>query len=362
MPSSYIFADIDLTCDPNMEQKILHIMHLDKFISPFIDFMEKNFDGIDNHTFTIVGVDCRYPVRSRSNTFFFPELGKVSVELKLVMEMHKAEKIILHGLFNPKLLRLLAIQPWLLEKCYWVIWGGDLYDYKSQDRSLRRYKLDFLFGRIIRRVGHFVTYIEGDFELAKKWGATGQHHECLMYPSNLYKEYTCAPKSGTELNVLVGNSATSTNNHMEIFEKISASKNKDVMIYCPLSYGEQHYAEVVARKGYELFGSRFVPLMDFMPFENYLELLGKIDIAVFAHRRQQAMGNTITLLGLGKKVFMRNDVTPWQVFKRLGVGVFDLDQFDLNPLDDIEAKHNRKIIAEYFSEKKLIEQYASIFG
>jgi len=34
-----------------------------------------------------------------------------------------------------------------------------------------------------------------------------------------------------------------------------------------------------------------------MPLDEYLNLLAKIDIAIFNHKRKQAMGNITTLLG-----------------------------------------------------------------
>lgn len=51
-----------------------------------------------------------------------------------------------------------------------------------------------------------------------------------------------------------------------------------------------------------------------MPFEEYLGLLAKIDIAILNHKRQQAMGNITTLLGLGKKYILgdRDDITSWK--------------------------------------------------
>ena len=45
------------------------------------------------------------------------------------------------------------------------------------------------------------------------------------------------------------------------------------------------------------FWRKFKPLVDFMPFDEYLNLLAKVDIAIFNHKRQQAMGNTTILLG-----------------------------------------------------------------
>jgi hypothetical protein len=99
-----------------------------------------------------------------------------------------------------------------------------------------------------------------------------------------------------------------------------------------------------------------------MPFNKYLELLGQIDIAVFAHKRQQGMGNTISLLGLGKKVYMRNDITPWAMFEELGVKVFSVDELVLEPIDAIIKINNIKKIRETFSDRKLIAQYSKIFG
>nr|MDA3878207.1 TDP-N-acetylfucosamine:lipid II N-acetylfucosaminyltransferase [Halothiobacillus sp.] len=121
------------------------------------------------------------------------------------------------------------------------------------------------------------------------------------------------------------------------------------------------YAKVIATRGKEMFGNKFTPLLEFMPFENYLELLGQIDIAVFAHKRQQAMGNTITLLGLGKKVYMHSDVTPWAMFNELGVKVFDICKFDLMPLNDDVREKNQKRIKSHFSEITLAQQLQYIF-
>ena len=92
----------------------------------------------------------------------------------------------------------------------------------------------------------------------------------------------------------------------------------------------------------------------------YLELLGQIDIAIFAHKRQQAMGNAITLLGLGKKVYMRDDVTSWQLFKNIGVKVFELNKLDLMPLDKCTIDDNQSKIRNYFSLEKLKDQLKHI--
>lgn len=101
--------------------------------------------------------------------------------------------------------------------------------------------------------------------------------------------------------------------------------------------------------------------MDFIPFEKYLEFLGQIDIAVFAHKRQQAMGNTISLLGLGKKLFLRSDTTQWQYLVDLGVKVFDFRHLDLLKLDVNDPMKNQQIIETCLSHEILLLQWRNIF-
>lgn len=340
---------------------VLHLFGWNKiFVLRFRDFVHEHFDG-DWHRFIIYGDVMEEDVPASPDTRVMPSIFRHIVAM--TKAMNKADKIILHGLFNNHLFYLLAMQPWLLKKCYWVMWGGDLYIHEAPDRDWRWRKNEIFRQFIVKRIGHFITCIKGDYELARKWyGAKGEYHHCLMYPSNLYKDIVLAHKNGAAINILVGNSADPTNNHAEIFDKLSAYQQKNIKIICPLSYGPADNAERIAKLGKERFGDKFEPLLDFMPFENYLELLGQIDIAVFAHKRQQGMGNTISLLGLGKKVYMRNDVTQWGLFSELGVRVFDIACLDIFPMTPDEMVRNKEIISGYFTEKKLIEQFAGIFG
>lgn len=339
---------------------VLHLFGWDKkFFLPFRDFIHKHFsDG--RHKFIVYGDVNEGDVSPSTDTKVMPNIFKSIVAMTKVM--YKADKIIIHGLFNNHLFYFLAMQPWLLKKCYWVIWGGDLYIHDTAVKDWRWKKNEILRCFIVKRIGHFITYIKGDYELAKEWyGAKGDYHHCLMYPSNLYKELILPRKEGGTINILVGNSADPTNNHSEVFKKLIAFKQQDIQIFCPLSYGPADNAERIIKLGIELFGDRFTPLQDFMSVEKYVEFLGQIDVALFAHKRQQAMGNTITLLGLGKKVQIRSDITPWVMFDEFGVKVFDVCNIDLMPLDDDVRKNNQKQIERHFSEVALTRQLHAIF-
>lgn len=341
-----------------MAQKtILHVCVLDKFIPPFVDFVKTHFE-FEKHLFIVMGDIKKHPIALRENVIYIENVKS----LILIKALYRSDKIILHGLFDYRAVVLLSLQPWLLKKCYWIMWGGDLYRYQFRRRNLKNNIYEQIRAFVIRRVGHFVTYVKGDYELAQKWyGAKGQWHECFMYPSNLYKDYAVPPKQGDTINILVGNSADPSNNHVEILEKLKGYKEQNIQIYCPLSYGPAEYAERITKLGNELFGAKFTPLLDFMPFNKYLELLGQIEIAVFAHKRQQGMGNTTTLLGLGKKVYMRTEIVTWGALRQLGLHVYDVGSINLSPLPDERAIENRQIISEVFSESNLILQLSKIF-
>ncbi len=339
---------------------VLHLFGWDKkFVLPFRDFIHEHFaDG--QHQFIIYGDVADNDIPASRDTLVSSSIRKSLIPITRLM--NKADKIIIHGLFNNHLLYLLALQPWVLQKCYWVIWGGDLYVHNASVQDWRWRKNEAFRHFVIKRIGHCVTYVRGDYELAQRWyGTTGKYHHCLMYPSNVFKVVPLLPKQEETINILVGNSADATNNHAEVFEQLLAYIHEDIQIFCPLSYGPSDNAQHIAKLGRELFGDKFLPLLDFIPLEEYSELLGQIDIAVFAHKRQQAMGNIITLLGLGKKVFMRRDITSWAEFTRLGLVVFDVSQLDVKTICSADSRSNSQLIADYFSERSFMEQYREVF-
>ena len=234
------------------------------------------------------------------------------------------------------------------------MWGGDFYFPEKQSWFKKQ---------VIKKIRHFITYLKGDFELAQKWyGTTGEYHECFMYPSNLYKDYVAPEVKHSSINILVGNSADPSNNHLEVFDKLEVFKDQDIKIYAPLSYGNQTYAKKVIEEGKKQFGDKFEPLTDMMPFDQYLEFLGLIDVAIFNHKRQQAMGNTITLLSLGKKVFMRSDITPWELFEDIDVKVFDVENIKLDLLDEKIKKDNQEKIKKHFSIDNYKKQLQELFN
>lgn len=334
----------------------------------YIKFINENFDA-NKHIFIYDGGSSNKLIKISNKPNVIVNERIKNRYLKIVETFiilnkysYKSDKIILHGLFNPRLILFLFLNPWLLKKCYWVIWGGDLYYYK-EEKQLSEVILEIFRKSLIKRFGGLVTYIKGDYDLAIKWyRAKGTYYECIMYPSNLYKELEIKRlENQDKIYIQLGNSADPSNEHLEILERLEQYKSENIEIICPLSYGDKEYALKIKRIGEEKFGNKFVALTDFIPFEKYLEVLGEVDIAIFNHNRQQAMGNIISLLGLGKKVYIRNSITTWGFFKRKNILIYDVEEFELNIINEKIREKNIQKVKEYFSEINLKSQLMKIF-
>ncbi|QNN46713.1 TDP-N-acetylfucosamine:lipid II N-acetylfucosaminyltransferase [Thermomonas brevis] len=134
-------------------------------------------------------------------------------------------------------------------------------------------------------------------------------------------------------NILVGNSATATNNHLELFDYLHDHVDlAGRQLIVPLSYGDGAYRAAILQDGRDKFGDRFVPLVDFMPRERYIALLRSCGHVMMNHVRQQAFGNLIIsgLLGAKLHVNPSSPLHPW--LHEQGVPVEAIGGGDLTPL------------------------------
>lgn len=340
---------------------ILHLFNWDKKFAPsFINFISERFDSKE-HFFILYGVASSDVIKQTQNVIFFETIHNNL--FKLSVKLRRSSKVIIHGLFNTHLIYTLALQPWILKKCYWVIWGDDLYIHEKQQKDWRWAKNEFIRCFIIRRFGNLVTHIRGDFELAQKWyAARGRHHDCFMYPSNIYIDPPYSAKKKESICILLGNSATETNNHLDAFERLRPYASDNILIYCPLSYGIVNYGNYIEKIGREIFGDKFIPLRTFIKIHEYHQLLNEVDIGIFNHSRQQGMGNIIPLLGLGKMVYMRKGVSTSQTLKALGFRVFDIESFSLAPACSTELCKNTSLAKLHFSASRLQADLSQIFS
>lgn len=155
-------------------------------------------------------------------------------------------------------------------------------------------------------------------------------------------------------NILVGNSATMTNNHLEAFEMIRAVGCLPGEVLVPLSYGNADYQQSVQAAGREMLGDAFRPLVDFMAIDDYIAVLSTCSSVIMNHLRQQALGNIVIMLYLGAKVFLDRRNPLFENLRIQGMHVFATDQFAAEvgrPLDEARRTANRDLLRSTWSRE-----------
>ena len=324
--------------------RILHVLKNtnDDICKPYIEFINKNFNP-QTHRFMVE------IYMGGANNYCADNVERIQKKkyLELIKELGVSDKIIIHGLSSPRLVLILFFQPWLLKKCYWVMWGGDLYYYRDREKNFRTNMHEFLRRPIIRKMGNIVALTRGDYQLVKDWYDTKAKYYQGLYISNIDLdsiEGLGIPESHGKrnINIQIGNSATVENNHFEVLEELVKFKDQDIKIYVPLSYGDMDYAKEVIEYGHSLFEEKFSGVLGHLDYEKYVRFLNTMDVAIFAPERQQALGNIYVLAYLGKKIYIRNDISTWEHLETdLGVKIFNYSDIKEIEFGDFT----------YFSEK-----------
>jgi hypothetical protein len=194
------------------------------------------------------------------------------------------------------------------------------------------------------------------------------HH---VVPSFTVEDVFDAGASGMDgPDVLLGNSATPSNNHLEAMHLLRDRLPPGGRVIAPLSYGKapQGYASAVARAGSAIFGCRFEALSGWMPIEAYNARIARCGTVLMNHRRQQAVGNTSAALYRGATVYMRRDNPLFGFFGSLGVNLLAIDDLEADPTAPIRSLTaaqrlvNRRAIERRFGRTQIVAAIRALEG
>jgi hypothetical protein len=354
--------------------KVFHIFPNSVFCNDYIEKINLLFTNQEHH-FYIYGHGNFSNDKKYNNITIRTHIEKKLELYKfIIFNFIKADKIILHSLFldNDLMILITVLQRIVGKKYCWWIWGGDLYNSYWEALNLNKLSIEYIKGEFIRKILikelHHIsaTNIE-DYRLTKKWYNTKAKYNYSFYPIKLYK----LPNVNVDrkcINILIGNSATKENRHIDALNILSFLKNNEnVRIYCPLSYPEdaRSYIYTVKKYGTKLFGDRFIAITNFLPYDKYMDLLNSIDIAIFNNNRQQAGGNIASLIYMGKKVYI-NSLNPfYNYWKRKKAKVFKFNKLNQNEftqlLDELSKEKNSEIVADALSDSNFRDSCGKIF-
>jgi hypothetical protein len=345
-----------------MKKKVLHLFIADKFTKLLIPFLNENFETEVHAFLGLLDQSNSNDFKAANIEFFESPLRKNLFKNTLLFykRCKNADKIIIHGsVFN----HFFFLFPAFLKKTYWIILGSELYTIPNNPNieiRLRKF--------VLHRVSHHVTHIEGDSILANHiLNANAKLIYSPLYLSNTVAtdDFEITKLENKEvIHVLVGNSLSKNNNHLEIFDWLKHLNDNKIKVYSPLSYGNDlEYRREVIEKGQQMFGENFFPIVDFMDFDSYKKFLKNIDIAVLDHHRQEALGVTLTLLSLGKLVYVNPKTTSYESLIKKGITIFEnklLLESGLRISRDVT--NNKVMLEKYYSTDSLLQSYREIYN
>lgn len=160
--------------------------------------------------------------------------------------------------------------------------------------------------------------------------------------------------------ILLGNSASFTNNHIEMIDFLSRIDLQDKKVICPLSYGNPEYADFVINYAEKRIKDNFVPVTSFLPYNDYIKMISNCTNVVMNHKRQQAVGNISAMLAKGAKVFLREENPLYQHYKSMGIKLFTIQSLletpELleKPLPRDDIQKNKKKIKDFLGSEAAI--------
>ncbi|MGC9374924.1 MAG: TDP-N-acetylfucosamine:lipid II N-acetylfucosaminyltransferase [Bacteroidales bacterium] len=225
-----------------------------------------------------------------------------------------------------------------------------------------KYNSDYEKVLAIKRMNYIAPVIPDDYYLLRsKIKVNAQ-----LVPFSIGSLNTLAPikKMTVETggNILLGNSADPSNNHIDVLKLLKKYKY-DRKVFCPLSYGDTNYRSILVKEGIKLLSHNFIPLFKFLPLEKYHEIINSCDIVVMNHYRQQAMGTIISALYQGKKVFLNDKNYAKRYFERIGVKTYSVQKAlvstilnnDFKEINRIKV-NNMKQLEKHYSHEAVIHK------
>lgn len=319
--------------------KYVHIFPNEKFVKPFYNMLEDHFD-MKEHAFII---DCSRDSDTYQVYDFIDEKNKIYQNIIVIDDIHsennlihlfsdwscnailaskqfelfieKAEKIYLHSAFLGMIgrKRVSEMAEKAGRKMIWLCWGSDaLYEEDS-----------YIVKNILQKVSE--SYCEpAKVEVIKNRYKINVQGNTATYCYIKNKNEDAQLKEMDSIKILLGHSAIAEMCHMYGMELLYPYRNEEIQVYCPLSYGDKAYADQVIAAGKEMFGEKFIPLLDFIEPYAYYAFLSEIDVAVFPMKRSFGLTTLTYLNAIGKKIYVCEQLV--KDFKCYGINAQDIAQ------------------------------------
>lgn len=385
------------------EVKIAHIAVDEKFIDSAREIFEITYPL--QNTFYIAS---QKPWRFLNDNANYIELNlKKWLQLFLFnqSEIKSYDVVIFHGLKTSWIIPILMCK----QRYIWIGWGADYYNrsfgkkllnmplvldktrsytkeissnninFKSRFLKLIKGSVKriignkFFFDLACKRIEIFSPVLPKEYDLVKEKFGLGKNTNYVNWNygfleggfiTNIDIKDTCSSRS-----ILLGNSATDTNNHIEALDLLS-DIGSGKQIYIPLSYGDIEYANVI--KNYissNPYLAKHCKILDsFLPIDEYNNIVSECGFVIMNHVRQQALGNIIAMMYRGCKLFLREESILYDYFKDQGAIIYSIQELEQFPdlinshLTVEQIKINRNILERNWSKFNVVNKTKNLIN
>ncbi len=280
----------------------------------------------------------------------------------------------------------------------WEVYGSDLYNQFLESRGYKifftspfKYESHGFLRQHARGLFHFLATLKGhkycfDFQKNKQFRYIASRIDsiqyCCGYDAEYVKEFAGRNIHSYEIfnyslnevlgelkgsdfssgdDILVGNSASFSNNHMYILnclKQIDIPKHTKLII--PLSYGgSKKYANDIEAIYKEEYPNQIETLRDYIPLHEYNKYFMRLKSMILAAWRQESQGTAMMGFYLGIKVYMSEKSPLYKWFVDCGFAVFPIEKATsvslCTPLALEEKKKNRSLVVERYNEDRIKE-------
>ena len=362
--------------------RVLHVVKDDKFFDSVIDSFDSD-ERLENRSILVV---------DKPNYKFFriKKTEKVEIivgenSLKKHLRSHDYDVLFFHSLTFSQYHYHKYIPSNIV--VIWWCWGFELYLnnngapplfsvelYKPKTKKLLEQESDsfrtklkniikehflkyyyvYQRGQLIRRVDFFQPVISIEYDMMKN--IKGFHAEEFYYPQCFTSYQMKIASHNSDGGILIGNSATFSNNHLDVWDSVRnyIPEGRDVIF--PLNYPNADYAEYLSSQ-IKSENHKLNIVRDYLPRDEYFNLVDSCSYAVFGVIRQQAMGNVYHCLFKGMKVFLYKDSIVYKYLKKKDYVVFAIEEITersfREPLTKEDVTQNAFALKQ---EKKYIDK------
>tara|TARA_B110001452_G_scaffold210688_1_gene181121 strand:+ start:3350 stop:4474 length:1125 start_codon:yes stop_codon:yes gene_type:complete len=371
---------------------IIHLAIDDKFLNGFIANLRK-IDKIENHFFIILtDNEIKYPLDSNLVNYVLSDRYNLTSNLKKKIPF---KKLIIHGFTDT--MRASVLQLPRTIKITTIIYGFEIYSHigkktkiyaletlklkkkrKKNYRNIRDYiwiiRNELIKKKInkqsFKRIDVIAHYLENEYLIFKKHlnlNATFLDFN-MGYTSDILdlKKINNIDYS-PDRNILIGNSADPSNNHLDIFRKINDFQiNKFDNIYCPLSYAENfefpNYKKKICDIGSKRFKSKFRPIINQLTKIEFNKLIRSCEKIILYNFRSQGGTCVWCALYFGIDLYLSEKNPFYKYFTSKGAVIFKIENgVDLNiSLDNDQKEINKKILLDNFSDEIVTQKFNNL--